>query len=368
MKRALFTTLLLALTIASYAQGYTSMNTRAEQYLRNTQDTLVIKNPKVVTVDLTTDSYSIRVEGEHNGYDYDITFNTRIEPAHYISVQANGIADTGAKEFRNPLNVTLMKNDGESSTSIKGEAYAYEIKSTGSIHNTKTISKESDSNWDFNVPFGNGNRKKHNSKAHFSFDLLGDLEFGLGLVSATEQAPGMDVGFGNSGWEFTLNNLFKWEYRPVRSTSLSLGFGVDWRNYRMTGDRRFLKQDNNIIIAPYPEGADVNFSRIKVFSMTLELLLRQKITKKVSVAAGPVVNFNTHASIKTRYAVGKGKEKEGFKETTSNIHQKPVTFDLKGVLSIDPLSFYFKYSPVNTLETSFGPAFRSMSAGVLIEL
>ena len=368
MKRALFTTLLLALTIASYAQGYTSMNSRAEQYLRNTQDTLVIKNPKIVTVDLTTDSYSIRVEGEHNGYDYDITFNTRIEPAHYISVQANGIADTGAKEFRNPQNVTLMKNDGESSISIKGEAYTYEIKSTGSIHNTKTISKESDSNWDFNIPFGNGNRKKHNSKAHFSFDLLGDLEFGLGLVSATKQAPGMDVDFGNSGWEFTLNNLFKWEYRPVRCTSLSLGFGVDWRNYRMTGDRRFLKEDNNLVIAPYPEGADVNFSRVKVFSMTLELLLRQKITKRVSVAAGPVVNFNTHASIKTRYAIGKGKEKEGFKETDSNIHQKPVTFDLKGVLSIDPLSFYFKYSPVNTLETAFGPAFRSMSTGILIEL
>lgn len=368
MKRALFTTLLLALTIASYAQGYTSMNSRAEQYLRNTQDTLVIKNPKIVTVDLTTDSYSIRVEGEHNGYDYDITFNTRIEPAHYISVQANGVTDTGAKEFRNPQNVTLMKNEGESSTSIKGGTYTYEIKSTGSIHNTKTISKESDSNWDFNIPFGNGNRKKHNSKAHFSFDLLGDLEFGLGLVSATKQAPGMDVDFGNSGWEFTLNNLFKWEYRPARCTSLSLGFGVDWRNYRMTGDRRFLKEDNNLVIAPYPEGADVNFSRVKVFSMTLELLLRQKITKRVSVAAGPVVNFNTHASIKTRYAIGKGKEKEGFKETDSNIHQKPVTFDLKGVLSIDPLSFYFKYSPVNTLETAFGPAFRSMSTGILIEL
>lgn len=368
MKRVLFTTLLLALIMASYAQGYTSMNTRAEQYLRNTQDTLVIKNPKVVTVDLTTDSYSIRVEGEHNGYDYDITFNTRIEPSHYISVQANGITDTDAKQFSNPQRVTLMKNDGESSIYIKGADYTYEIKSTGSIHNTKTISIESDSNWDFNVPFGSTKRDKHRSYAHFSFDLLDDLEFGLGLVSATEQAPGMEVGFGNSGWEFILNNLFKWEYRPVRCTSLSLGFGLDWRNYRMTGDRRFLKQDNNIIIAPYPEGADVNFSRIKVFSMTLELLLRQKITKKVSVAAGPVVNFNTHASIKTRYAVGKGKEKEGFKETTSNIHHKPVTFDLKGVLSIDPLSFYFKYSPVNTLETSFGPEFRSMSAGVLIEL
>ena len=368
MKRVLFTTLLLALTTASHAQGYTSMNTRAEQYLRNTQDTLVIKNPKVVTVDLTTESYSIRVEGEHNGYDYDITFNTWIEPAHYISVKANNIADTDTKEFRNPLSITLMKNDGESTVNIRGAAYTYEIKSTGSLHNTKTISKESDSNWDFNIPFGNAKRKKQHTNAHFSFDILDDLEFGLGLVSADKQAPGMDVEFGNSGWEFILNNLFKWEYRPVRTTSLSLGFGVDWRNYRMTGDRRFLKQDNNIIIAPYPEGADVNFSRIKVFSMTLELLLRQKITKRVSVAAGPVVNFNTHASIKTRYAVGKGKEKEGFKETTSNIHQKPVTFDLKGVLSIDPLSFYFKYSPVNTLETAFGPAFRSMSAGVLIEL
>ena len=102
--------------------------------------------------------------------------------------------------------------------------------------------------------------------------------------------------------------------------------------------------------------------------MTLELMLRQDINRHVSIMAGPVVNVNTHASIKTRYALGCDREKKGFKETCSNIHQKPVTVDFKAELMISPISFYFKYSPVNTLDTDYGPEFKSMSAGILIGL
>lgn len=100
--------------------------------------------------------------------------------------------------------------------------------------------------------------------------------------------------------------------------------------------------------------------------MTLELMLRQELNKHISIMAGPVVNFNTHGSIKTRYTIGSGKEKEGFKETSSNIHQKPVTVDFKAQVSIKPVSFYFKYSPCNTLDTDYGPEFKSFSTGACI--
>jgi hypothetical protein len=134
----------------------------------------------------------------------------------------------------------------------------------------------------------------------------------------------------------------------------------------MKGKNRFLKEDNKLIVAPYPDDADIDFSRVKVFSLTLELMLRQEINRKISIAAGPIVNFNTHASIKTRYAIGSGKERERFKETSSNIHQKPVTVDFKAQLNISPLAFYFKYSPINTLDTDYGPEFKSMSTGICI--
>lgn len=369
MKKALITTLLLALSIASYSQGYTSINERAEQYIKSTEDSIVFENPASVTIDKGDAELTINVKGVHNGNDYEITFKSERGSVNTVNESAMGI-DVNKKQisFTHPIKFTLSKKVGIININIEGKEYTYKLRQEGGYKSTRAVSKETNNNWDFTVPFSKRSTKNsiYRPNARFSFNLLSDLEFGMGLVSATKQAPGMDIDFGNAGWEFILNNLFNWEYRPLRTTSLSLGFGVDWRNYRMTGNNRFVKDNNNLHIAPYPEGANINFSRVKVFSMTLELLLRQKITKRISIAAGPVVNFNTHASIKTRYSIGKGKEKEGFKETSSSIHQKPVTFDFKGVVSMDPLSFYFKYSPVNTLDTEFGPAFRSMSAGIMI--
>ena len=202
-------------------------------------------------------------------------------------------------------------------------------------------------------------KKRRNAK--FDLFVLEHLEYGMGLVTATNQAEGMDVKMANCGWEFTLNNLFGARYAPSKNTQLQMGFGVNWRNYRMKNENRFFKQDDNqLIIAPYPDGANIEFSRIKIFSMTLEMLLAQYFTKNIKVTAGPVVNFNSHGSIKTRYKLNG----EGHKETSNNINQNAVTIDFKAEVGIDPVSLYFKYSPQNMLDTNYGPKFHSMSAGV----
>lgn len=285
--------------------------------------------------------------------------------------------------IKNPSEVTITNNNNVVKVYVKGKEgnsnwrYSLERNVSHNGNGAYTIS-QGQGNWDFNIPFiGNNKRKKSNNKnsysdsqykrATFSFNVLSDLQFGIGLVGATGQADGMDVDMSNAGFELFLNNLFNWEYCPTKNTSLSLGFGVDWRNYRMKGNTRFIKQGNEIVLGGYPEGANIDFSRLKVFSMTLELMLKQRLFGNVHLGAGGVVNFNTHGSLKTRYTVGSGKEKEGFKETTNNIHQKAVTFDLKGQLSIKPIAFYIKYSPMNVLDTEFGPEFHSISAGALIQ-
>lgn len=280
---------------------------------------------------------------------------------------------------KKPNEVKITDGKGYLQIEISGkeenENYSYSLKRGYSGENTSVIKE----NWEFNIPFVNNNKEEnidtatssintYHKRAKFSFNILDDLQFGMGLVTATSQANGMNVKMGNAGFEFILNNLASWKYKPAKGTSLTLGFGLDWRNYRMKGENRFVKEDNKIKINKYPEGADINFSRLKIFSMTLELMLRQKLFDNVYIGAGGVANFNTHGSLKTRYSVGKGKEKEGFKETSSSIHQEVVTFDLKGEISIKPLIFYVKYSPTNVMDTNYAPEFKSLSTGIIIAL
>lgn len=308
-----------------------------------------------------------------------ITVTAQTNEGTIIKSKTNIKGETGNDSIlviKQPNEVKITEGKGYIQVDVNGkygdDGYRYSIKK-GYSGGSSAIVKES-SDWNFNIPFLNNNKKKVNNyrsyyrRARFSFNLLDDIQFGMGLVGATGESDATDIKMSNAGFEFFLNNIFHWKYAPVRNTALKLGFGVDWRNYRMKGHTRFIKEGSTITTGNYPEGADIEFSRLKVFSITLDLMLQQRLFGNVYLSAGPVVNFNTHGSLKTRYKIGEGEEREKVKETSNNIHQKAVTVDLKAELKIKPLAFYFKYSPMNTLDTNYAPKFRSMSAGLLIEL
>lgn len=354
------------------------INTLAKQYAKsNGNASLEIADPQRVVITKCREGFVIEAKGKHDGQVYNIKITHFKNGSSETNTIQTGRVDYNLEKgalFEDADRIVLTKSPYKNSIIVLKEGdngYKLSIEQKIDTKENRTSYQQTSSSWDFNIPFKNAGKEKrsiYRAQSRFLLNLLSDLEFGIGLVSAHSQAPGMDVEFGNAGWEFFMNNIFNWEYRPFNRTFVSLGFGVDWRNYRMKGENRFLKEDNKLTIAPYPDGANIDFSRVKVFSITLDLMLRQYLNKNISIAAGPIVNFNTHASIKTRYTIGSGKAKEGFKETSSNIHQKPVTVDFKAGLIINPIEFYFKYSPTNTLDTDYGPEFRSMSAGIIIGL
>ncbi len=266
-----------------------------------------------------------------------------------------------------PDSVKIVNNDNRIAVEVSGNGYNYKIEKGGLAQSTSII-KEKNSDWNFDIPFIGSKKEKEEKQRKqynnnkFEMALLEKSEFGIGLAAATDQAEGMDAKMANGGVEFTLNKLLSWQYKPYKSGRVELNFGVNWRNFRMKGDNRFLKDGNNLTIAPYPTGAEIKFSRVKVFSMTLELMYRQKLAKHIDIGVGPVVNFNTHGSIKTRYKVDGEKKKE----TSSNIHQNTVTADFKAEVGIRPLAFYIKYSPMNILDTNYSPGFHPFSAGIII--
>lgn len=272
-------------------------------YANTAQDTIiVVNNAKKVTIEKTHNSMDVKVEGTSDNPDY--FYSQRME------VDSTDVVTT----------------------------------------------KEQNGDWDFNIPFVNKDSKK--KKSHGNLCVGG---FGFGVVNALDAPDGMDVDMGAS-FEFSLDHLVRFNYNVLPATSVSMGFGMTWRNFRMTGRTRFIKEGDNLILGSYPEGADIKFSRLKVFSLTVPFMINQSLGRKAVFSVGPVINFNTHASLKTRYTLNG----EKVKETNKNIHQNSMTVDLMAKLRFKSLGIYAKYSPSDMLNTEFGPKFRSFSTGITL--
>mgnify|MGYP003290240059 FL=1 len=255
--------------------------------------------------------------------------------------------------------VTIEKKHNSMSVKVEGSAenpdYFYsqrmEVDSTAAV-----IIEEKNADWDFNIPFINKNSKTKKYRGNL---CVGG--FGFGVVNAIETSEGMDMDMGAS-YEFSLDHLLRFNYNVLPATSVSMGFGMTWRNYRMTGRTRFIKEGDKLVLGAYPEGSDIKFSRLKVFSLTVPFMINQSLGRKVVFSVGPVVNFNTHASLKTRYTLNG----EKVKEKNNNIHQNRMTVDLMAKLRFNSLGVYAKYSPSDMLNTDFGPKFRSFSTGITL--
>ncbi len=255
--------------------------------------------------------------------------------------------------------VTIEKKHNSMAVKVEGSAenpdYFYsqrmEVDSTAAV-----IIEEKNADWDFNIPFINKNSKTKKYRGNL---CVGG--FGFGVVNAIETSEGMDMDMGAS-YEFSLDHLLRFNYNVLPATSVSMGFGMTWRNYRMTGRTRFIKDGDKLVLGAYPEGSDIKFSRLKVFSLTVPFMINQSLGRKVVFSVGPVVNFNTHASLKTRYTLNG----EKVKEKNNNIHQNRMTVDLMAKLRFNSLGVYAKYSPSDMLNTDFGPKFRSFSTGITL--
>ena len=217
---------------------------------------------------------------------------------------------------------------------------------------------------EFNIPFGTKKKKEKKSRNNYNYPRIeGTMRgFGVGFVDALETPAGMSVDMGAS-YELMAPSIFEWAWYPGRSSfNLSIGIGLNWKNYRMTDRNRFIPSGNDILIGPYPEGAAIEFSRLKVFSWMVPMLMSYEFNDWVELRLGPVVNINTHASLKTRYSLNG----DGKKETHDLQHYNRLTVDLMGAVCIKGLAYYVKYSPCEVLDIDYGPNFKGISTGLIL--
>ena len=204
--------------------------------------------------------------------------------------------------------------------------------------------------------------KKKDDPEGRAYDNAISAHFGIGFTAPTKADARTDFSTFKS-WEI-FATIAQWDHYFNRShrNSVSLGFGIDWKYYRMTGDTRFVKApDGNVTIEKYPLQVSPDFSRIKVFSLTANLGFTHNFDKNFWIGFGPVVNFNVYGSMLTEYSM----YGDDIKRKEKNIRQRPITIDWMLRLGIMGVPFYLKYSGDNVLKDG-GVKFRSLSFGLYL--
>ena len=221
--------------------------------------------------------------------------------------------------------------------------------------------------FDFSLGFLQARFSKKDSTAYVKKEADGTLcilgGVGVGFTTMLGAPAGMSTNMGSS-IEVDWSNLVSLGLKFNRRHSLDLGFGLLWRNWRMTDNQQFVQSaDGQISLQPYPTGANPKFSRLHAFMLTMPLTYTYKY-KHWEFTAGPELCFKvpkeSYNSIKTRYTL----DGEKMMDYTKNVHFNPVTVNLVASVLFHGLGVYARYSPMDVLASGFGPSFGSLSVGI----
>ncbi len=282
--------------------------------------------------------------------------------SHGASIQPTMIqaTDNDTLIVNNPRKVTVITDDSLQTIRIEGrnDDPNFHYENTIQLVDSNYVSglTVNSDRWDFSLPIG---ERRHGKKTENECTT----HLGFGWCNALGGPDNMDIAMGSS-WEIFWT-IMQWNYTPKGGHHIwSTGIGVDWRNYRMKGHWRFDKlPDDNVVIVPYSsEDVHNQFSRIKVFSLQVPLLYRYRIGHGFSLSAGTMLNLNLHSSLKTRYKLNGDK----YKDTCNGAQANPVTVDFMGIISTPAVSLYVKYSPCNVLKSAHAPKFQSLSVGIYL--
>lgn len=173
----------------------------------------------------------------------------------------------------------------------------------------------------------------------------------IGLTNALDQSPVGGIQWSKSieiSWLSCINVSYSF-----RRSAVLLGLGFDWRNYRVTNTDRCLVANKlkGIDWGRYPDGVVPKYSRLKVFSLQVPLLYYWNIPKtSLHIKAGPIINFNTYASLLTAYDDMNGNRVEDF---TTAISPRRFTVDFFANLSFcSAVGVYVRYSPMKVMDAS----------------
>lgn len=249
--------------------------------------------------------------------------------------------------FNHPSKVTVMTNDSVQKVKVSGkegdEKFYYESKVDIKKSTSKMIKK---------------------SVTEDDNGLVIDLGLGWAAPTNTPDGHGFAV--------FRSNEVFfglRYCYTPKNALqTYSVGLWCDWRDYTVPKNNLITKNADNIVaFGEFPAHVSETSSKIRVFSLSVPFLFKQKFGKKskTSLSLGPVVNFNVRGRILNEWTDGDNE----YEQSTKEVGQRPVTVDFMGVLEYDGVGLYCKYSPMSVLKNKSekgveNPQFHSLTFGL----
>ncbi len=195
--------------------------------------------------------------------------------------------------------------------------------------------------------------------SNFSVGFSG---FSVGFVKALDAPSGMGQEAGRS-LEFSLDQILSLQWQmPGRRDALSVGIGVDWRNYRITGSERFFRVGNVVGVEDWSLDQTPVDSRLKTFGIQIPVSYVHNFSSFVKAGVSVILNANTYGSLKSHYRDSEGKKFETFQKCTGEINR--FTVDFKATVQFCPfVALYCKYSPMKVFRKERGPEFYPLSAG-----
>lgn len=195
---------------------------------------------------------------------------------------------------------------------------------------------------------------------HWLNEIVGGGSLLLGFMTTTDTPNGMKLNHGRLS-ELSWLDIVSYRAQLKNSShSFSVGFGLSWRSFPLLNSQTYTISDGKVGFADYQGSSTLKRSRLKVFSLSVPVLWNWKFCRKHTLKLGPIVNFNTHASLKTTM-------KNGDTESalsTNDISKRPVTVDLYGAIEISgDFGLFVRYSPMNIFKTGATPTMRPLSFG-----
>lgn len=187
----------------------------------------------------------------------------------------------------------------------------------------------------------------------------------FGWTGTLDRSDGFSPTVGKS-WDISILSLLGLKYR-YRAHTLMAGFGLG-EQHIVTRRSTYMSllDDRTIGLLPFAENQTKRSSTLELFRLQVPLLYSYSFGKGGDwcLAAGPVINFNTGASIVTRYKM----EGSDYTVKTGHLPRRIVTVDPLISLSYDGLGLFFRYSPMKQFRTHTGVNFNTWSAGVVVLL
>ncbi|MCR4602604.1 MAG: hypothetical protein K5683_03590 [Prevotella sp.] len=264
--------------------------------------------------------------------------------------------------INNPHKVTIISNDSLQRVIVNGKQGDDDFNYQNTIRlvdaNYESHTSISRDHWELIPSVRVGSRKDDEQ----DYSNVISAHLGIGFTSPTHADDRLDFSTFKSLELIT--TIAQWDHfvDRRRRNMLSLGLGLNWRNYCMTGDRFFTKADgSDVTVARYPLTYEPKFSRIRIFALTATLRFEHDFGHGFAIGFGPVFNYNAHASIKNKYKF-LGEKHERMEK---NIRQRPFTIDWMLNMRIADIPLYVKYSNDDVLKDG-GVKFKSLSFGLYL--